>query len=323
MLILKGPKEPVQALVFAPDAATLFAVHSRIGVHAWNLADRTCAALDIDGRRVHGEFAVHADGRWAFGTQRGGVIPHCRVLDLGTKRSRASNFIGVVGQHIAFAPGGQFAVTVGHTTYETRAPAIPTYRLYGWKLTAAGPRAAWHRDIPKEADTQRVAYLTDDTLVTVDHIPHGPNLAGHQPTIPRLALRSVADGAPRKTFESPQPFLEQLLAAPDGSRVVVRRGTALWVWESGDWGKPPRAVEGKYAKFMRERAACFHPFAPYLLLANNGPSVLVYDTATWNSVRKWKWDAGGVLRAVAVSRDGTLAAAAGTRGVVVVWDLDL
>src|SRR5262249_33652414 len=123
--------------------------------------------------------------------------------------------------------------------------------------------------------------------------------------------------------DSPQPYLEQLLVSPDGSRVVVRRGTALWVLDADGGEKVPRAVEGKYAKFMGERAACFHPSAPYLLLANNGPSVLVYDTTTWQQVRKWKWDAGGVLRTVAISRDGALAAAAGPRGAIVVWDLDL
>jgi hypothetical protein len=50
--------------------------------------------------------------------------------------------------------------------------------------------------------------------------------------------------------------------------------------------------------------------------------VLVYDTTTWKQVRKWQWGAG-TLRAVAVSADGALAAAAGPRGTVVVWDLDL
>jgi WD40 repeat protein len=73
---------------------------------------------------------------------------------------------------------------------------------------------------------------------------------------------------------------------------------------------------------MTAPAACFHPSAPYLLLANGGPSVIVFDT-TWKPVRKWKWDTGGVLRTVAVSPDGSLAAAGGPRGVVVVWDLDL
>jgi WD40 repeat protein len=69
--------------------------------------------------------------------------------------------------------------------------------------------------------------------------------------------------------------------------------------------------------------ACFHPSQPYLLLANGGPSVIVFDTTTWKPVRKWKWDTGGTLRAVAIAPDGTLAAAGGPRGIAVVWDLDL
>jgi hypothetical protein len=96
----------------------------------------------------------------------------------------------------------------------------------------------------------------------------------------------------------------------------------LWVYDTADWIRPPVVVPGTDKKLLDERAAAFHPSGRYLLLANNGPSVLVYDTATWKEVRKWKWDAG-TLRTVGISPDGTLAAAAGPHGAVVVWDLDL
>ena len=49
---------------------------------------------------------------------------------------------------------------------------------------------------------------------------------------------------------------------------------------------------------------------------------LIVSTTTWKQVRKWKWDIGA-LRVIGVSPDGTLAAAGGPTGKIVVWDLDL
>lgn len=327
MLILQGPEKPVHALVFAPAAATLYAVHEYVGVHAWYLADRTGAGLEVGGVRVFGEFAVHAGGRWAFGRrpdQDTAPDNDSCVLDLKTGRSRPFNFLGVVGQHLAFAPDGTRLVTVGHSDYDTDRPAkARSDRLYGWKITAASPRYVWHLNAPEDAQPWRVVFAGNDTIVTEDWVPQEPRVAiGYQPRRSRLAVRSAATGKVLRTIDAPTNRAEQLLGSPDGKQLVVRGGTQMWVYDATDWKKPPLAVEGKHSNRHQERAACFHPSAPYLLLANTGPSVVVYDTTTWKPVRKWKWGAG-TLRTCAVSPDGTLAAAGGPRGTVVVWDLDL
>jgi WD40 repeat protein len=139
----------------------------------------------------------------------------------------------------------------------------------------------------------------------------------------KIVIRRATDGRPEHSIDRGDELLDQLLGSPDGTKLVARQGTALWAWSAADWKKPPTVVEGKYKNEMSGSGACFHPSQPYLLLANGGSSVFVFDTTTWMQVRKWKWDAGGVLRVVAVSPDGTLAAAGGTRGAIVVWDLDL
>jgi WD40 repeat protein len=72
----------------------------------------------------------------------------------------------------------------------------------------------------------------------------------------------------------------------------------------------------------RFSAATFHPSGRYLLLATNDPTVIAFDTATWNPIQTWAWDTGA-LRSGAVSPDGTLAAAGSAGGTTVVWDLDL
>jgi WD40 repeat protein len=326
VLILRGPDWPIQSLVFAPDAATLYAVHGNVGVHAWNLADRSGRELDIEGRSVFGEFAVHPGGRWAFGRRpRGERQPTDNdswVLDLTNGRAKPSNFLGVVGQHIAISPDGSRVVTVGHSDYDKQRPAkVRSNRLYGWKMTATGPRYAWHLDA-EDAQPWRVVFVGNETLLSEDWVPVGRDAAGGPRHEQRLCVRSAASGEPVRVMECPTRRIEQLLTSPNGNQFVVRRGTKMWVCATADWEAPPTAVPGTDAKVLDERAAAFHPSAPYLLLANNGPSVLVYDTTTWKQVRKWKWDAG-TLRAVAVSADGSLAAAGGTHGAVVVWDLDL
>ncbi len=317
VLILRGPDAPVQALAFAPDAATLFAVHEYVGVHAWNLAAAAVRPLDVGGLRVYGEFAVHPGGRWAFGRRPSGKFPPANdacLLDLRT---------GVVGRHVAVSPDGARVVTVGYSNYDRVRPApVPTERLYGWQMTADGPEYAWHLDPAPGAEPWRVGFAGGDTLVTEEWVPTGPSVLGMTPKRSHLCVRSARDGAARRLIDLPAVRIEQMLAAPDGGRVVVRDGAALWVYDPTDWAQPPLAVAGDRAHPIDAEAAAFHPSAPFLLLADNGPSITVYDAVTWQPARKWKWDAGA-LRAVAVSPDGSLAAAGGPTGTVVVWDLDL
>ena len=327
MFVLNGPEHPVQALAFAPNSASLYVVHGYVGVHAWNLTERSGRGLEIVGWRIFGEFAIHPGGRWAFGRCVGSDQPLHRstscLLDLNTGRAEPFNFIGVVGQHIAISRDGACIVTIGHSDDDKDRPVkTRTDRLYGWKVTATGPEYAWHLDTPEEAKPWRIVFAGSDTLVTEDWIPDGPNVLGTPPTKPRLCICSALTGEPRQIIDSPNPYVEQLLSSPDGKQVVVRRGTMLWVYDSADWKKPPAIVAGAHKNFLDPRAAAFHPSGHYLLLANNGPSVIVFDTKTWEQVHKWKWNIG-VLRTVVVSPDGTLAAAAGPRGTVVVWDLDL
>lgn len=328
MIVLKGPDRPVNDLVFAPDGASLYTVQDYVGVWVWNLADRTSSELLIAGSTVHGQFAIHAGGRWALGRRpvgyyRPGNHNDSCVIDLTNGTYKPFNFSGVVGQHIAFSPDGKQLVTVGHSDYDTDRPKKGrSNRLYGWKMTAAGPRYEWHLDTAEDALPWRIVFADNDTLVSEDWVPDGPNILGSVPKKPRLCVRSAATGEPQRTLDSPTKRVEQLLVSPDGKQVVVRGGTNLWIHDAHDWQKPPVAVEGKHWNQPDERAACFHPTQPYLLLANNGQSVLVFDTSTWKQVRKWTWKAG-TLRACAISADGALAAAAGPHGNVVVWDLDL
>jgi WD40 repeat protein len=138
----------------------------------------------------------------------------------------------------------------------------------------------------------------------------------------RVTIRNADNGEPETELTGLHERFDQLLASPSGNWLVARTGTKLHVWDANDWNRPPRIVAGKHKHTMRFPLAAFHPSGRYLLLADNTSSIIAFDTTTWNEARKWNWNAGS-LHAVAVSSDGTLAAAGGLRGAVVVWDWDL
>lgn len=329
MRTLQGPPHPIHNLAFAPDNETLYAVHTRVGVHAWNLETGTGESFCVGKHPVFGAFALHPGGRWALGRLPGTSNDRddqhdARLIRLASRTASRINFLGVTGCDLAFSPNGKRLVTLGHSDYDRpRRGKGREYRIYGWKATATGARYAWHRDTP-EADAKpwRVAFAGDDVLLTEDWVAIGPMQYGHTPTKPHLRVRSVADGSVIASAEIPAALVDQLVASPNGTRAVVRAGTRLWVYDTADLSQPPVEVAGSDHTRVEPHAATFDRSGRFLLLANNGPSVRVLDTPTWREVRKWKWSAG-TLRAVAVSPDGTLAAAGSTRGAVVVWDLDL
>jgi hypothetical protein len=319
MLILNGSQDPVQALVFGPDATKLYAVHQRAGVHVWNLADHTGNWLTIDETPVLGHFLIHPNGRWAFGQHRSVRRSSC-AIDLNGPHAKPLNCVNG-SDHRALSPDGRLLVTVGFAK-ETRTVAHG-FGLFGWKMTAAGPRQAWVVKPPDDGLPWTVAFVDNATFVTEDRIPekYSKPHKGHRPTH-RLAVRSAVDGEVIAALDSPYEGYEfrHLFASPDGKQFVARLGTALRVYDPTNWQKPPIVVAGKDANLLR--AAAFHPSGRYLLGASDAPSVTAFDTTTWEPVRKWNWKSG-VLRTVAVAPDGALAAAAGPRGSIVLWDLDL
>lgn len=324
MLTLQGPEQPVQALAFAPDSATLYAVgFGAAGVHVWNLADRTTAPLTVAGEGLCGMYEPHPGGRWAFAHSRHYGPPPgyntARVIDHRAGTLSALN--AIQGPPLAVSLDGGWVVTIGNSIHDDERPtSFPVPRLYGWAVTDAGVEYRWHRDTTRDPGAVHgVVALGPERFATAGHAFASPSAA------PRVAVTvcHAADGSPEATIDFPNPSFHQLLAPRSGDRIVIRLGTSLSVWDARDLARPPVLVAGKEKPALNNaRAACFDPSGRHLLLAGDAPSVLAYDTATWAVARKWNWKVG-TLRAVAVSPDGTLAAAAGTRGTIVVWDLDL
>lgn len=323
MLILRGPASPILAMAFAPNATRLFVSHyAAAGISDWNLAEQTVRPVKVNGVAAYGDFQLHPGGRWAFTNIR--ATPQSVAIDLLNEKVKTIDFVNP-WDHLAISPSGKHLVTVAMAKGRARTNQS-VFALCGWTLTTAGPKRAWELRSPGDALAWVVTFVGNDLLVTEDKLTarYSKQHKGYRPAT-RLAVRSAKSGRIATTFDSPFEGYESrhLLASPDGRWLVARRGLSLRVWDATDWEKPPIIVPGnEEPRGHLLRAAAFHPSGRFLLLASDGPSVSAFDTSTWKSVHRWNWKAGA-LRAVAVAPDGSLAAAAGPSGKIVVWDWDL
>lgn len=322
MFTVQGPKH-VLGLNFAPDSLALHVLcNTQEGAHALDLDSRALAPLVCRDERFVGEYLVHPNGRWAFGLI---PAPKRRYVVVNRETGRATKFNAVnPWDHLAVSPNGEWAASIGIGTDPPRA-GWSAFALFGWTFGARGPVQQWELRCPPSEDPWYVAFAGNDTLITEDR--------GYEPPVQRddfrgntrFSVRDPRTGKARARFDSPYDMFEarQLLAPPNGDQFVARRGTELHVWDTSDWNGPPRIVPGNAnPRNHLARAAAFHPSGDYLLLATDAPSVTLFDARRWEPVRKWNWKCGP-LRAVAVSADGALAAAAGPSGNVVVWDFEV
>jgi WD40 repeat protein len=139
----------------------------------------------------------------------------------------------------------------------------------------------------------------------------------HRAGKPSLVMLSALSG--RILAQAPLPFQSAsgLTARVDGSEVVAFRTISLVAWRPGV--KPQKVRTDTRTRFHAVR---YHPSGKYLFVACEDTLIRVFDTSSWRVVKEYAWNIGK-LSAVAVSSDGTLAAAGGEHGQVVVWDLDL
>jgi WD40 repeat protein len=144
-----------------------------------------------------------------------------------------------------------------------------------------------------------------------------------EPDRPRtyaVMTRSVTTGADEATGVYPYSryTFDRLRFRPDGRQLLAVHESALVVWPVPQLGTP-RVVRNDSRKHFT--AAAYHPNGRQLFTTSNDSTVIVWDTETWEPVRRFVWEIGK-LTAVAVSADGTLAAAGGEKGRIMVWDVD-
>lgn len=299
VLLLKGASEEVNAVRFTPDGLGLLASTWRSDQlwPDWSAGGKPVAYVELPDGVSREEFSP--DGRHVLGVRDyRSVILHDRaagtdaVLDPGPQ----GGFIWLVeltpdGRHFVASHGGRGPCHL--SCIQVHAPH----------------RLVWN--VPTPEPVAKLVFLDAGRFVSFVDVG-GAYVA---------VVRDAATGEPVGKAQVNVPYrLEGLTVSPDRQCVVGYRATKFLVYQSADLAAAPMVVRNTSRKAFSGLA--FHPAGRFLAATSNDASVKLYDTATWAVVRTFDW-AIGRLRSIAFSPDGTLAAAGGDRGQVVVWDFDV
>jgi WD40 repeat protein len=144
----------------------------------------------------------------------------------------------------------------------------------------------------------------------------------HPDSAPRYAVRlySADSGEWVGELEATTGHLTSLEWSPCGRFIAGVLGARLVVW-SAESGKHIGELEGGGTRLFR--CPRFHPSGRFLAAggANIDGGVYSWDVATWKGLTAYRWPVGPVA-CVAFSPDGTLAAAGGEKGRILVRDVD-
>jgi WD40 repeat protein len=97
-------------------------------------------------------------------------------------------------------------------------------------------------------------------------------------------------------------------------------GASLVVWDATT-GERVGELATRATRLFR--GPVFHPSGRFLAAggANLEGGVFAWDTTTWQELAGYHWPVGPVMK-VAFRPDGMVAAAAGEKGQITVWDVD-
>ncbi len=311
MRVLRGADGVVLGLAFCPDGGAVAAAVHHQGVFLWNLGvgEPTPVRLDPGGDPSPAGLTFSADGRslaWLAGGRR-------RAYDRDARAFSEQSFAVTPGRTRCVAhsaDGGRVVSEHG----------LPDYRLTGWRAGGGEWVPAWGVSTADLAVEKPTLSPDGRLLAMLARSALGDRWASNPR---RVEVRDAGTAAVRAVGEYPYNLAGPLLFSPDGRQLVGSNAMTLLVWDVPDGPGPlpaPRRVRNDTRKQFTGMA--YHPSGRFLYATSNDATAHVFDAATWARAGRFTWRLGR-LRSVAVSPDGTLAAAGGDGGAVVVWDVDL
>lgn len=305
MRVLAAANGKVLNLAFSPDGQALAAAVEEHGVFLWNLRSTGVPVqLDDAGGYRPRTLAFGADGRtvgWVAGNT-------WKVYDRDSRRLSQPRLDA--GGHLlwlAATPDGDRAFTQH---------SFPETSLIGWHRHGS----RWTRDW--DVSTERLAFESQTigpdarSLVMLSRKTVGE---GWWLRPFRLELRSTVSSVVENVGQYPYLYGCPLTFSPDGTQLVGAHQMTIMVWPVPQLGEPLLVRNDSRKHFT---AAAYHPSGSRLYVSSYDATVHVFDTVGWGRSARFNWDLGP-LRSVAVSPDGTVAAAGSDHGQIIVWDVDL
>lgn len=303
--MLKAAEGEVLDMAFSPDGRAVAAAVEYHGVFLWNLEAAVPVPVRLAPEKGDFQGGLHfaANGR-AVSWVTDGVR---RVYDRDTRETTGKSFVVTrLTIRVVQSPDGGKVVSQH---------GFPDFCLTGWRVADGDWIPTWNVSTAELA-VERPTFSPDGRLLALlVRSAIGKPLANNPL---RVEVRDSATAALLGTGGYPYNYAEPLLFSPDGGQLVGLNDMTLLVWPVPGLGAP-RLVRNDTRKQFT--ALAYHPSGRNLYATSNDETVHVFDTATWERAGRFTWQLGR-LKSVAVSPDGTLAAAGGDRGDVVIWDVD-
>jgi WD40 repeat protein len=304
MRVLKTAPGEVLDVAFSPDCRAVAAVGPH-GVFLWNLDSPALVPvrLDVESNYQAG-LSFSPDGRrltWQAGNARYTYDRDDRATSSESLARWASPPTAV-----AFSGAGERAVS-NH--------GMPDHALLGWRWK----EGEWVRQWKLPAHELSVGSLTlapdGGRFAMLTRVTEGGRW-WERPMA--LELRDSATSELLAAGAYPYSYACRLAFHPAGTQVAGINDMTLLAWELPKGGGPRRARNDSRKHFT---ALAYHPDGRRLFVTSNDETVHVFDTHSLDRVNRYTWHLDR-LSAVAVSANGTLAAAGSANGDVVVWDLE-
>ena len=300
MRVLKTARKEVLDVAFSPDSRAIAAAVKGTGVFLWNLDSPNIAPvrLEAEGGYRDGGLSFSACGRQLAWLTLHGL----RAYDRDTRTATTTDYPMLTPHGIYHCADATGTRAVSHHPF-------PDHCLIGWKRVEGEWIQQWK--VPT-----RELYIGRSALT-----PTGDRFAvfTYERRPWRLEIRDASTAVELAVGTYPYSYTAKSLRFhPHGEQIAGVNDMTLVVWPLPTAGDP-RLVQNDNRKHFT--ALAYHPNGRSLFVTSNDKAVHVFDAQTLDRVNRYAWQLDE-LSAIAVSPDGTLAAAGSAEGDVVVWDLD-
>jgi WD40 repeat protein len=294
MMILKGHKRTVSSVTFTPDGQRLASCGGDSVVRLWDL-DRGLEEVSLWIGLWRGRIAIDPSGR--FLAQSGERI---RVWDISAGctlllHSKSS------AQEAQFSPDGSYLAGPGALLRRWDTRSWQELPEWGGRHHGGGVGGlAFGRGGSLLAIAYNRFYRVERIFKSI------------------IQFWDARTGERRGELECPTQRTGSMVFGRDDGILVCLQGSALSVWSASEGREVTRCVAG-----TRDLTGLsITPDGRFLATVDRDKIVRIWDSATWQERMALDWEIGK-LQTIAFAPDGMRAAAAGSSGKIVIWDVDL